>query len=93
MYDPGTKKKIFSCDLKFCENNFENVNQAGEEIREESINFYHDFERDFHVFYTEADSKAEIDNHNLQDLEPVGGGRTLRRCEREKKTQNDMVNE
>ena len=88
MYDPGTKKVILSHDVKFCENNFQNINHADEGIREESINVYHDFERDFHVFYPEADDKAEDDNNNLQDLEPVGDSETLRRSERERRNPN-----
>ena len=88
MYDPGTKKVILSRDVKFCENNFENINHAGEGIREESINVYHDFERDFHVIYPEEDDKAEDDNNNLQDLEPVGDSETLRRSERERRNPN-----
>ena len=55
MYDPDTKKVIVSRDLKVCENNFDNISHAREDIREESISFYHNFERDFHVIYPETD--------------------------------------
>eukprot|EP00795_Rhopilema_esculentum_P000982 gene982-10754_t len=38
----------------------------------------------------EADDKAEVDNHNLQDLEPVGDSETLRRSERERRNQKPI---
>ena len=37
MYDPNSKKVIESREVKFCENNFDNISYAGEDIREESM--------------------------------------------------------
>ena len=88
MYDPSTKKVILSRDVKFCEGNFENVANAGEEIREESISVYHNFERDLHVIYPETYDTTEIHSNNLQDQEPVGDNEAPRRSERERRSPN-----
>ena len=83
MYDPSTKKAILSRDAKFCESNFENVANARDEIREESISVYHNFEWEFHVIYPyniDDDNHQNIaqvrdndHNHdNHQDIEPEG---------------------
>ncbi len=97
MYDPSTKKVILSRDVKFCENNFDNVAQSEEKFREESVSVYHNFERDFHVIYPESNEETEAENNNLQDLqlvgdneilqdqEQVGDNEILRRSERERK--------
>ena len=79
---------IVSRDVRFCEGNFDKISHAVEEIREESISVYHNFEREFHVIYPETDDKAEIDTNDLQDHEPVGENETLRHSERERRNPN-----
>ena len=91
MYDPISRKIITSRDVKFNENNFQN--KGNQPDRTESIDVYHNFQKDFDVLLPEVEGEAEkghLEQHEEppEHIQPVGENDNIRRSLREKRPPN-----